>query len=155
MSLFAPLLIVCALLAGTIRGVDVYEALLSGARKGLDVLLQILPALLVLFPAVYLLRASGLPEGLARLLAPALERLGVPPETTLLMLLRPLSGSAALSAGGGDAGLQRDHLLCGGGVSLRRRGEAQPLGDPGGAAGGPGVLSLLRLGLPAAVGIRE
>ena len=99
MSLFAPLLIVCALLAGTVRGVDVYEALLSGARKGLDVLLQILPALLVLFPAVYLLRASGLPEGLARLLAPVLERLGVPPETTLLMLLRPLSGSAALSAG--------------------------------------------------------
>ena len=34
----------------------------------------------------------------ARLAAPVLSRLGIPEETALLLLLRPLSGSGALSA---------------------------------------------------------
>ena len=97
-ALTAPLLIGCALLAGLLQGVDVYDALLCGARKGLQVALDILPALIVLFPALSMLRASGLPERLGVLLAPLLGRLGVPAETVLLMLLRPLSGSAALGA---------------------------------------------------------
>lgn len=97
-ALTAPLLICCAMLAAALRGVDVYDAMVTGARRGLKTAVDILPALLVLFPAVYLLRASGLPELLNRLLAPLLEALGVPPETTLLMLLRPISGSGAMSA---------------------------------------------------------
>ena len=97
-ALTAPLLICCALLTAALRGVDVYDALLTGARRGLRTAMEILPALLALFPAVYLLRASGLPAALSGLLAPVLNRLGVPPETTVLMLLRPISGSAALSA---------------------------------------------------------
>ena len=97
-ALAAPLLICCTLLAASLRGIDVYDALAVGARKGLKTAVDILPALLVLFPAIYLLRASGLPELLSGFLSPVLLRLGVPPETTLLMLLRPLSGSAALSA---------------------------------------------------------
>ena len=97
-ALVAPLLLCSALLAASLRGVDVYEALCAGARKGLDTAGKILPPMLALFPALYLLRASGLAEGLSRLLSPLLLRLGVPPETGILMLLRPLSGSGALSA---------------------------------------------------------
>lgn len=97
LDLTAPLLIGCVLLCGAFRGVDVYAALVEGAKKGLQVILDILPALLVLFPAIALLRSSGLPELLSGLLAPALDRLGIPPETTVLMLLRPISGSGALS----------------------------------------------------------
>ena len=58
----------------------------------------ILPSLLVLFPAIALFRASGLPALLGRLLQPVFSALGVPKETALLMLLRPMSGSGALSA---------------------------------------------------------
>jgi len=96
-SLLAPLLMGCALLAASFRGVDLYDALVTGAKKGLQTALEILPALIALFPAIYLLRASGLPEAVSSFLAPLLEALGIPPETTLLMLLRPISGSAALS----------------------------------------------------------
>ncbi len=96
-ALVAPLLICCALLTALLRGVDVYDALLTGARRGLKTAVDILPALLVLYPAIYLLRASGLPELLGRVLSPLLEALGVPTETGLLMLLRPLSGSGAMS----------------------------------------------------------
>lgn len=52
-----------------------------------------------LLTAVELLRASGAMEALTRLLAPAAERLGIPAETVPLMLIRPLSGSAALAVG--------------------------------------------------------
>ncbi len=97
-ALAAPLILCGTLLAALFRGVDVYEGLLAGARRGLRTALDILPPMLALFPAIYLLRASGLPEMLEELLSPLLQALGVPPETGLLMLLRPLSGSGALSA---------------------------------------------------------
>ena len=73
--------------------------MVAGAKKGLRVMADILPALLTLFPAIYLFRASGLPERLSLLLSPLLEALGIPPETTPLMLVRPVSGSGALAVG--------------------------------------------------------
>ena len=97
-DLLTPLLIAGAMLAAALQGVDLYEAMLAGARKGLALLGQVLPALLVLFPVLYLMRASGLPELLERWLSPLLRLLGIPADTALLMLLRPLSGSAALGA---------------------------------------------------------
>ena len=77
---------------------DIYEAMVCGAKKGLRVVLDILPALLVLFPAISLLRASGLVETLGRFLSPVFRLLGIPEETALLLLLRPMSGSGALAA---------------------------------------------------------
>ena len=97
-ELTAPLIAAAVCLAGLIGGRDVYSALCDGAKNGLRVTLDILPALLALFPAIYLFRASGLPELLEGLLAPVLKLLGIPAETSLLVLLRPFSGSAALSA---------------------------------------------------------
>ena len=47
-----------------------------------------------------MLRASGALDALTALLAPALTVLGVPPETAPLLVIRPLSGSGALAAGG-------------------------------------------------------
>ncbi len=92
------ILIASLLLAGLVRGVDVYDSLLEGARKGLRVGYALLPPLLALFPALYLLRASGLTELLGAWLAPVFSALGIPEETVLLLLLRPLSGSAAMAA---------------------------------------------------------
>ena len=79
------------------RGTDVFSALTDGARDGLALLGRILPPLVALLPAAAMFRASGIPEILAGWLSPALTALGVPPETSMLMLLRPLSGSAALA----------------------------------------------------------
>ena len=98
LSLLAPLLLALGLGLAAWRGVDGYAALLEGAKNGLRVLLALFPTLLLLFPAVALLRESGLPERIALLLTPLLERLGIPPQTAQLLLLRPFSGSAALAA---------------------------------------------------------
>ena len=78
-------------------GIEVYDCLLCGARKGLALAVELLPALILLFAAIYSFRASGFTDYLAALTAPLLERIGVPPETSLLLLLRPLSGSAAMA----------------------------------------------------------
>ena len=52
-----------------------------------------------LLTAVYMLRASGALELLAQALAPVMDRLGLPSELLPLMLVRPVSGSAALGVG--------------------------------------------------------
>ena len=99
MSMLIPALLlgVSALALG--RRVDVYDVLLAGGKRGLELVKSILPALVMLLTAVELLRASGAMEALTRLLAPASAWLGIPPETLPLVLVRPLSGSAALAVG--------------------------------------------------------
>ena len=99
LDLLVPGIIAGVSCYGMAKRVDVYDALLQGAAKGLEILLRILPALVTLLTVVAMLRASGALELAAELLAPALEWLGIPPETVGLMLVRPISGSAALAVG--------------------------------------------------------
>ena len=94
-----PLLLAAVALYGIWRRVDVYGAVMQGAGDGLGVLLKMTPALIGLLTAVSMLRASGGLELAAKLFAPLLEWLGIPPETAALLLVRPISGSAALGVG--------------------------------------------------------
>lgn len=98
-DLSIPLIIAAVTLYGMARRVDVYTALTQGAGAGLEVLLQIVPALIALLTAVSMLRSSGALELAETLLAPLLTRLGIPPETVGLLLVRPISGTAALGVG--------------------------------------------------------
>ena len=81
------------------RKENAYDILLQGASEGLGLLVSILPALIFLLTAVHMLRASGAAELLSRMLAPLFSLFGIPPETALLVLIRPISGSAALAVG--------------------------------------------------------
>ena len=81
------------------RKVDVYSALVQGAGDGLGTLVRIAPSLIALLAAVHMLRASGALEMTARILAPFLAYIGIPAETVALLLVRPVSGSAALGVG--------------------------------------------------------
>lgn len=78
---------------------NAYDLMLSGASEGLQMLLSILPALILLMTSVTMLRQSGAVETLSRFLAPAFRFFGIPPETAILILVRPISGSAALAVG--------------------------------------------------------
>jgi len=96
-SLVVPLLLALVAAYGLGKRVDVYAALTRGAADGLSVLLRIIPALVGLLTAVSMFRASGAMEWLSGLFAPALELLGIPPETAPLLLVRPVSGNGALA----------------------------------------------------------
>ena len=91
------LLFLCALALR--KKEDAYGLMTQGAAQGLRLLVNILPALILLLSAVHILRASGAAELLSRILAPVFSRMGIPPETALLVLVRPISGSAALAVG--------------------------------------------------------
>ena len=94
-----PLILAVTAVAALGKREKAYDILVDGAREGFRLLLTIAPALVVLLSAVGMLRASGALEALSRLLSPILEFVGIPPETVLLLLVRPISGSAALAIG--------------------------------------------------------
>ncbi len=98
-TMLIPIILTGVALYAVVHGVDVYTALVKGAGEGLGTLGRIVPALIVLRVAVHMLRASGALELAAQGLTPVLERLGIPPETVALLLVRPVSGSAALGVG--------------------------------------------------------
>ncbi len=91
------LLLICALALK--KRENAYDLLLNGAAEGLRLLLTIVPALVLLLTAVTMLRSSGAMELLEKLCAPVFSFFGIPPETALLVLIRPISGSAALAVG--------------------------------------------------------
>ena len=101
-----PLLLAGAAAYALGRRVDVFSALTAGAGEGLHVVLRILPPLVALLTAVYMLRASGALEVLTRVLTPALTFLGIPPETVGLLLIRPV-GSEIMQTYGPDSAIGR------------------------------------------------
>ena len=85
LALTVPALLAGVGLYGALTGTDVFSALTAGALDGLKTV-------------VSMLRASGALDALTHLCAPVLAWLGIPPETAILMVVRPVSGSGALAA---------------------------------------------------------
>lgn len=94
-----PLLLILASALVLRKNESSYDLLISGAGEGLQLVATILPTLIILMTAVTMLRSSGAMELLSSLLAPAFSLFGIPPETAILVLIRPISGSAALAVG--------------------------------------------------------
>ncbi|MBQ2920746.1 MAG: spore maturation protein [Oscillospiraceae bacterium] len=94
-----PLILAVTAVAALHRRENAYDVLTDGARDGFKMLKTIAPSLVMLLSAVGMLRSSGALEALSVLLSPVLKALGIPAETVLLMLVRPISGSAALAIG--------------------------------------------------------
>ena len=94
-----PLLLLSASLLALGRKEDPYTLLLSGATDGLKLLLSLIPTLILLLTGISMFRASGAAELLSNLLSPLFVFFGIPPETAILVLIRPISGSAALAVG--------------------------------------------------------
>ena len=94
-----PLLILAVSLVALYKKENTYDLLLEGGAEGLKLVVRILPALVFLLTAVQMLKASGAVEILSQLLSPLFSFLGIPQETAMLVLIRPISGSAALAIG--------------------------------------------------------
>ncbi len=94
-----PLLLLLSALLTLRKKENAYDLLLQGASDGLKMLYSIVPSLIILLTAVNMLRASGAVMLFSRFAAPVFSFFGIPPETAILVLIRPLSGSAALAVG--------------------------------------------------------
>lgn len=94
-----PLILLFTALLTLRKQENCYDILLGGAAEGLALLKTILPSLIALLTAVSMFRSSGGAELLSRVLEPVFSLFGIPPECAMLVLVRPISGSAALAVG--------------------------------------------------------
>lgn len=83
-------------LHGFLKGVKVYESFVEGAKEGFEVAVRLIPYLVAILVAVGMFRASGALDLLAKILPECMKQLGLTTEVMSLILVRPLSGSAAL-----------------------------------------------------------
>ncbi len=95
-----PLLLAGIPLFALTRKVKVYPAFIEGARQGFETAVRIIPPLVAIVVALGMLRASGAMDAAAGLLAPVTARLGIPAPALPMILVRPLSGGAALGVVG-------------------------------------------------------
>ena len=94
-----PAVITATVLYGLLKGIDVFGAFLRGAKEGMRTVVSILPTMIAMLTAIYMLRASGAITMAAHALSPLLSVFHIPEECATLMLLKPISGSGGLAIG--------------------------------------------------------
>lgn len=90
--------VILVLVSGYRRGLNTYELFIDGAKKGFEVAVMLIPYLLAMLIAIGMLRASGVLDYAADMLAMAAAALGADTRFVDAMptaLMKPLSGSGA------------------------------------------------------------
>ena len=96
-SLWAlPAIILLILTMGLFKKVPLYETFTTGAKDGFKVAIDIIPYLVAIIVAISIFTATGIIDLISHACAPLLAKLNVPADTIPIMLVRSLSGSAAL-----------------------------------------------------------
>lgn len=95
-SFAIPVLLAAIPIFALVRRVNVYAAFVEGARGGFETAVRIIPPLVAIFVALGMLRASGAMDAASLALAPLTRHLGIPASVLPLVIIRPLSGGAAL-----------------------------------------------------------
>lgn len=96
-SLYAlPAILLLILTMGLCKKVPLYETFTDGAKDGFKVAVNIIPYLVAIIVAISMFRASGIIEMAGNILQPVLVHFNIPTDTIPIMLVRSLSGSAAL-----------------------------------------------------------
>lgn len=96
-AIVLPLVIVLIIVAGYLKGIDVFDCFVSGAKQGLQTAVSLLPVLCGLMVAISMLTASGGVDLISRLLSPVFSLFSIPEEVIPLCILSPVSGSGSLS----------------------------------------------------------
>lgn len=97
LSLWAlPAILSLILTMGLAKKVPVYEVFTDGAKDGFKVAVNIIPYLVAIIVAISMFRASGIIEMIETALSGVLAQIHVPADVIPVMIVRSLSGSAAL-----------------------------------------------------------
>ena len=91
-----PFLIVALFIYAAAKRIRVYDSFTEGIKDALKLVYSIFPYLAAIFIMVALYRASGLAEYVNKALEKPLSFIGIPPELSELILLRPFSGNGSL-----------------------------------------------------------
>ena len=96
-SYVIPVVILIIIVAGLVKGGNVFNLFMDGAKEGIPIAIGILPALIALVTAIAMFRASGAFDLLSGAIAPFCNALHIPAPVVPLALMRPVSGSGSLS----------------------------------------------------------
>ncbi|QNO16223.1 spore maturation protein [Alkalicella caledoniensis] len=92
-----PVMVFLVVLYSYIKGVEVFDTFVEGAKEGFQTAVKLIPFLVAMLVAIGIFRDSGAFAIITKLLSPITERVGIPSEVLPLALMRPISGSGALA----------------------------------------------------------
>lgn len=96
-SFIIPVFIIAVFVYAGFRKVNTYQSFAKGAKAAVQLSLDILPFVATILVAIQLLSASGILSLVELAVAPVFNFLGVPPELTTFIVLRPFSGSGSIT----------------------------------------------------------
>ena len=94
-ALIIPALFFALFLYALFKKVRLYDCFTEGVKEAVPLLLSIFPYLAAMLMLSELFERSGLSAALTQALSPAFSALGIPPEISKLVLLKPFSGSGS------------------------------------------------------------
>ena len=97
MQYVIPAIFIIVIGYAAIKKVNVFAAYSRGAGEAVKFVFTLIPLLACTFIMCELFERSHLSDALSRLLSPAFNFLGVPPELSKLILIKPFSGSGSLA----------------------------------------------------------
>lgn len=94
-ALIVPLLFIALFLFAVIRKIRLYDCFTEGVKEAVPLIISIFPYLAAMLMLSELFETSGLSAALTKALAPLFSAIGIPPEISKLVLLKPFSGSGS------------------------------------------------------------
>lgn len=85
------------MLYASYKNLNTYNIFVNGAKGAIDLVVSIFPYIVAIMASVALMRVSGLMDLLTSLISPVFNLLGIPPEVSELVLLRPFTGSGSFA----------------------------------------------------------
>lgn len=93
---FIPVFLLMVFLHGAYKRVPLFDTFIEGAKEGFFLAVRLLPYVVGIYVAVGVFRGSGTMEFFLTPLKPVLEFFGIPGDILPLMVVRLMSGAAAL-----------------------------------------------------------
>ncbi|MCY0899471.1 MAG: spore maturation protein [Firmicutes bacterium] len=91
-----PVLVAFIPLYGWLKKIPIFDVFVEGAAEGFSMALKTLPFLVGILVALNIFEVSGALDAVIHMLAKPLSYVGVPAAVVPLILVRPLSGGAAM-----------------------------------------------------------
>ncbi|MGN0807089.1 MAG: nucleoside recognition domain-containing protein [Candidatus Coproplasma sp.] len=97
MKYVIPFIFIAIIAVAAIKKVNVFSSFTKGASGAAEFVISLLPLLACTFIMCELFERSNLSQMLSNALAPVFNFLGIPPQITKLILIKPFSGSGSLA----------------------------------------------------------
>ena len=94
-ALVIPLLFISLFIYALVKRVKLYDSFTAGVKEAIPLIITLFPYLAAILMLSELFEVSGLSNTATSFLSPFFRLLGIPPEISKLVLLKPFSGSGS------------------------------------------------------------